>query len=131
MRITQKHIQAIKTYFRGRSRLHYVIVFGSAIKNLRFDSDIDLLVGERLNFVQRTEVALCLEQEVGRKVDVICIDDAPCGLALEAFAHGSPVMVRDAGRLKRDYFMKYHEYENNAPLRRIRAEKIKRDLVYG
>ena len=127
--IDQKYIQDIKAHFQDKQGVDYVIVFGSAVRDLRPDSDIDILVGARLNFQQKVNSALSLEQQVGRKVDVVCIDDAECTLALEAFAKGMPVVLNDRQRLKRDYLRKFREYEDNIPLRYIREAKLKRDLL--
>ena len=48
-----------------------------------------------------------------------------------AFADGIPLLLNDRQRLKRDYFRKLYEYEDNIPLRHIRTAKVKRELARG
>ena len=129
--IVHKYVKDIKAYFQNQHGIDYVIIFGSAVKNLRPDSDVDLLVGGRLNFQQKTNAALSLEQQCGRKIDIVCIDEAGHALALEAFAKGISVLLNDSERLKRDYLRKFYEHEDNIPLHRIRAEKVKREFMRG
>ncbi len=127
----QKYIRSIKIYFRGKSRIDYVILFGSSVSRLKPDSDVDLLVGGKIGSRQKIDAALFLEKKIGRKVDVVCVEDAGCVLALEAFAKGLAVVIHDREQLKRDYFRKFYEYEDSIPLHRIRADKAKRELAYG
>jgi predicted nucleotidyltransferase len=128
-----KDAQVIRTFFQNKRDINYVILFGSAVrtKHLRKESDIDLLVGGELDFKRRVDAALSLEQKIGRKVDIVCTPQSSCEVALEAFAKGLPLVVRNRARLKEDYFKKLYEYEDNIPLMRIRREKVKRDLAHG
>lgn len=121
----------IRAHFQRHKHLDYVIIFGSAVKQLKADSDIDLLVAGPFSPTQKTAAAMALEEQIGRKIDIIHIKEAGVDLALEAFAKGKLLVLNNMNRLKQDYFQKRREDEDNIPLRRIRAAKLRRELARG
>ena len=126
--ITQVQIKKIQDYFKNKRKVSYVVLFGSALKHLKKDSDIDLLIDHGSSFEQRLSYAADLEQLVGRRVDVVPVDGTYYDLALQAFAYGKIIVRRNEQRLKEDYFRVRRIADDNLPLERIRRERLYRVL---
>jgi hypothetical protein len=72
---------------------------------------------------------MALTLELHRPIDIVLTKEARCEVVLRAFSSGIPLVVRDKGKVKEDYFNHYRLCDQGDPLKRIRLERLKR--VYG
>jgi|PlaIllAssembly_1097288.scaffolds.fasta_scaffold217850_3 predicted nucleotidyltransferase len=114
-----------------RGKVDYAFLFGSALKQLRPDSDIDILIGGRLKFGEKTDLAMDLAIRLKRDVDIVLVSEASCELALNVFSRGKPIMIKSQKALKKDYFRNFHLYEQTDGLRALRIARIKREFGNG
>lgn len=82
----------------------YALVFGSAVRGtLRPDSDVDVAIELRSGAPRDVHalgaLAARLESAVGRRVDLVLLDEAPPPLAYRVFRDGRIVAERDHGAL--------------------------------
>jgi len=131
MTLQQKHINDIHSYFKNRHKVSYVILFGSGLKHLRPDSDVDLLLGGSVPFPDRLTYMADLERCLGRKVDIVPVQSTFYDLALQAFAYGRLIVTHNRNHLLRDYFRCRRAYDDNLPLQHIRAERLRRIFIHG
>ncbi len=120
-----------KTLIERHPQIPYAFMFGSALRQLLPDSDIDILVGGELSFSERTDLSLGLEQLFHRPVDVVLSRHAPAELVLRALARGQVLLMRDPESLKRDYYEKYQACEDALGLWKVRQERLYRRFSYG
>jgi Predicted nucleotidyltransferases len=102
---------------------YFVILHGSFAKGaIREDSDIDIAYfsDTRLSAYERFMLANELAGIAGREVDVTDIRDADTVFAMQIFAYGIPLHVRDenefAGQRMRAYSMYAAFNEQRAPI---------------
>jgi predicted nucleotidyltransferase len=114
---------------------YFVILYGSmAIGEIREDSDIDLAYysDARLSPYERFDMAGELALIVGRDVDLVDIRDADTVFAMQIFAHGVPLHIRDEDEFIRQKIKAYRMYadlnEQRAPV--LKAIK-ERGNVFG
>ena len=129
VRLSETEIEKIRSVLSKRRGLTYAILFGSATKHLRADSDIDLMIEGDLSAEEKGDLLMELTILLGRKVDLVFAKEAQCDVVLRAFSTGIPIVVNDRERLKRDYLKNYRLCDQKEPLKRIRLERLKR--VYG
>lgn len=129
--LPQNSIELAKRIFKRNAKINYAFVFGSALKRLRKDSDIDFLIGGRLNFFERATLAAKLALGLKRNVDIVLTHQAPCELVMGALSHGLPVVINRKERIKEDYFRNYNILEQNRRLRGLRAERAKKGFGHG
>ena len=129
--LPQNFIELAKRIFKRNAKINYAFVFGSALKRLRKDSDIDFLIGGQLNFFERAKITAKLALGLKRNVDIVLTDQAPCELVIGALSHGLPVVINRKRRLKEDYFRNYYIFERNRRLRELRAERAKKRFGHG
>ena len=127
--IPESQIEKIRSVVSSRRGIAYVILFGSALKRLLANSDIDLMIEGELGLGEKADLSMELTIEIGRHIDIISPNEALCDVVLRAFSSGIPILVSDKGRLKEDYFKNYRLCDQKNPLKRIRLERLKR--VYG
>ena len=127
--LSETEIEKIRSAVSSRKGVAYVILFGSATRRLLSHSDIDLMIGGELSSVEKADLSMELAVELGRQVDIISPEEAPCDVVLHAFSSGIPVLVPDKKRLDEDYFKNFRLCDQTTPLKRIRLERLKR--VYG
>jgi len=127
--IPESQIEKIRSVVSSRRGIAYVILFGSALKRLLANSDIDLMIEGELGLGEKADLSMELTIEIGRHIDIISPNEALCDVVLRAFSSGIPILVSDKGRLKEDYFKNYRLCDHKNPLKRIRLERLKR--VYG
>jgi len=83
------------------SRFEYVLlgyVFGSlAGGRASASSDIDVAIyaSRQLGWRDLAAVVNALEKALGRRADVVVLNEAPLALAYQIVAHGIPVLVKD------------------------------------
>jgi len=129
VRLSEAEIEKIRSVLSKRKGLAYAILFGSAMKHLRADSDIDLMIEGDLSAEEKADLLMELTILLGRKVDLVFAKEAQCDVVLRAFCTGIPIVANDRERLKRDYLKNYRLCDQKEPLKRIRLERLKR--VYG
>jgi predicted nucleotidyltransferase len=112
-------------------RVAYAFIFGSALTQLRADSDIDILVGGDLDFGTRMELTAKLALALKRNVDLVPARDARPAVVLKALSKGVPVFVRDKGAFKQDYFKAFRAYDDATNLRQLKLSRIKRQYGRG
>ncbi len=118
-------LSEIKEVLTGVQGIHYAFLFGSALKRLLPDSDIDILIGGDLDFDAKTRLGMDLAVRLKRDVDVVLTKEAHCDVVLNAFSRGEPVLIRNRELLKEDYFKNYRLCDASTSLRKIRLDKIK------
>jgi predicted nucleotidyltransferase len=125
----KEYIDEIRSVFSQAEGIDYAFLFGSALRGLLPDSDVDILVGGDLDFDQKNRLAMKLSLSLKRNVDIILAKEASPELILKALSQGRPILVHKRNSLREDYFRNYNLYDANTSLRNIRLERIKR--VYG
>ena len=122
---------SIRRVLSRKRKIDYAFLFGSALKRLRPDSDVDILIGGNLNFGEKTDLAMDLAIRLKRNVDIVLAGDASCELALNAFSRGKPILIKSEKGLKKDYLRNYRQYEQTSGLRALRLARIKREFGNG
>jgi predicted nucleotidyltransferase len=113
------------------SEISYAFLFGSALTQLRSDSDIDILVGGDLDFESRMDLTAKLVLVLKRNVDLVQAREARCEVVLKALSKGMPILIKDTEALKRDYLKNFRLYDDTTNLRRLKLSKIKREYARG
>lgn len=131
MMMIEDYIGKIREVLSKSKNIEYAFVFGSALRRLLPESDVDILIGGKLNSFERINLAFELELILKRKVDVVPAQEARCELILKALSTGLPVLINNKQCLKRDYFRNFYLYEDGFTLRKLRISKIKRRYGYG
>ena len=122
----KENLIQMREIFSGAEGINYAYLFGSALKRMLPDSDIDILVNGDLDFDQRTHLAMKLTLRLKRNIDIILAKEASCELVLNALSQGLPILVKSRYFVEQDYFKNYMLYDANTSLRRIRFERIKK-----
>jgi predicted nucleotidyltransferase len=125
------YLKEIKNVLNKFENIDYAFIFGSYIRNPLSESDVDILVGGSLSYSKKLDLALELELILGRKVDLILVEEALPELILNAFCSGVPVLINNKEKLKSDYFKNFYLYEDREGIRRLRILRIKRRYSYG
>ena len=116
-------IRNVLTQFQG---VDYACLFGSALKQLLPDSDIDILLGGDLDLDQKTRIAMKLSLRLKREVDLVLAKEAPHELISNALSRGRVILVHKRESLRQDYFKSYFLYDASTSLRKTRLERVKR-----
>ncbi len=124
----QLYLKEIREVLSQAEGIHYAFLFGSALKRMLPESDVDILVGGDLEFKQQDILAMELALRLKRNVDLVPAKEASYELILRALAHGHPIFVSRKESLRQDYFRSYFLYDANTSLRNIRLERVKRGL---
>jgi predicted nucleotidyltransferase len=124
-------IAKIRSVVSSRKGVAYAVLFGSALKRLGFQSDIDLMVEGELSLLEKADLLMELAIQLGRQIDLISPKEALCDVVLRAFSSGIPIVVHDKERVKEDYFKNYRLCDQKEPLKRIRLERLKRVYANG
>ncbi len=127
----EEYKKHIRTFFEKIPDIDYVFLFGSVLKRLRPDSDIDILISGQLTIDQQLTLPVELGNIFKRKVDLVVIEEASNELIMEAIPHGLPILINDKEKLKRDYLKNFYLYQDGMFLRKLRLEKIKRSFLGG
>ncbi len=122
----QLYIDEIREILSRVEGVEYAFLFGSALKHLLPDSDIDILLGGDLDFDGKTKLAMELSLRLKKNVDIILASEAPYELILKALSQGRPILIHKRQSLRADYFRNYFLYDANTSLRNIRQERIRR-----
>lgn len=109
----------------------YAFIFGSVLKRLLPQSDIDILIGGELTFLERVNIAGELEQIFKRGIDIVLVKETSPELVLKAFSRGLQVLVNNRDVLNKDYFKILYLYEDRENLRRLRVLRVKRRYKHG
>lgn len=123
--------KALRECLRDSPAIDYAIIFGSALGTMHPNSDVDILIGGKLDFTERTHLTAKLELLLKKEVDIVLADEAPVKLALNAISKGKHLFVRNRDNLVRDYYRLFYMADNATGLRRIREERVKRRYEIG
>jgi predicted nucleotidyltransferase len=126
MDLPQQYIAEIRGILSQVEKVDYAILFGSALKGLLPDSDIDILVGGDLDFDQKSRLTMDLSLWLKKNVDIVLSKEASYELILNALSKGRPILVHKKDSLRQDYFKSYFLYDMNTSLRNIRLARVKR-----
>ena len=129
--LSQDFLNKIKRIFSRSRKIEYVFLFGSSLKKLTPESDVDFLIGGDLSFSERADLTMKLALALKRNVDIVLSHEAPCELVMNALSRGMPMVVNQKEKLKEDYFKKYYLFEQNRGLRECRTERVKRRYKNG
>lgn len=130
----------------GHGDVLFAYIFGSTVKGTAHGgSDIDVAVylsdlplgpvGDRVAVDRQIEIALELEQAVGRRADVVVLNRASVDLRQNVLAHGHLLFCRDPGahaafRLRQ--LREHHDFVMLEPIfRRYRKRRIKEGVFGG
>jgi predicted nucleotidyltransferase len=127
--LTETEIAKIKSLVSRKEGIAYAILFGSALKRLLPQSDIDLIIGGELSLLEKADLSMELSIDLRRPVDIISPKEANCDVVLRAFSFGIPLVIRDKKKLKEDYLNHYRLCDQEHPLKKVRFERLRR--VYG
>jgi predicted nucleotidyltransferase len=127
--LSETEIARIRSVILRRSEIDYAILFGSSLKRLLPQSDVDLLIGGDVDENLKDDLSMEMSIGLKRPVDIVLTKEGRCEVVLKAFSSGLPVLVRDRVKVKEDYFKNYRLCDENRSLKRIRLERLKR--VYG
>ena len=128
---TKEIIEKIAHVLRPVKSIDYVFLFGSALKRLLPQSDIDILIGGEMGSNQKLLLTAELSRKLSRNVDLVLVGEAHCELVLKAMSQGLPVFVQNKDMLKQDYITNWRSFDDNAGLRKIRFARIQRQYVNG
>lgn len=110
--------------------IDYAYLFGSVLKSLLPDSDIDILLGGDFDFDRKTALTMELALRLKRNVDLVLAREASYELVLNALSHGRPIVINNRDSLKRDYLKSYFLFDANTPLREIRRHRVKEKYLH-
>jgi predicted nucleotidyltransferase len=106
--------------------IDYAYLFGSALRRLLPDSDVDILVGGELDFDRKHNLSMRVSLRLKRDVDIVLAKEAPHELVLQVLSRGKPIVVHDREALEQDYYRNYLLFDQNAGLRAIRLARVKK-----
>jgi predicted nucleotidyltransferase len=114
----------------------YALVFGSAAREtLRPDSDVDvaieLLAGAPRDVLALGTLAARLESAVGRRIDLILLDEAASPLAYRVFREGRILVEHDHAALVRRKARAILEYLDFKPIEDLCADGVLRAAARG
>ncbi len=127
--LSEAEVEKIRALISKREGVVYAFLFGSGLGRLLASSDIDLLIGGSLAAAEKADLSMELTVELGRQIDVLSPEETRCEVVLRALSSGVPIMVRDRGQIREDYFKNFRLCDQGIQLKRIRLERLKR--VYG
>jgi predicted nucleotidyltransferase len=131
MTIPGETIEKIEQELGRAESIDYAFLFGSALRRLLPESDIDILIGGTIDFDGKMLLTVKLSTLLKRHVDLVVTREARCELVIEAMSKGRLIFVKDRDSLKRDYLRNWRRLDDNTGLRRMRIERIKQQYVYG
>ena len=128
----EKYYNLSKEFFNNIDlKIDYAYLFGSVLKRLLPDSDIDILIQGDITVDQQLEMMGHLEQIFKRKTDIVLVDKASCDIVLRAMSTGKIILMNNKEKFKQDYFKNFWQYDDNTNLRRIIENKIKEKYSNG
>jgi predicted nucleotidyltransferase len=131
MNSTKEIIDKIDSVLRPVMSIDYVFLFGSTLRKLLPQSDIDILIGGEMDFNQKMLLTADLSKELSRKVDLVLVKEARSELVLKAMSHGILVFTENKNILKRDYMNNLRLLDDTTGLRQMRFARIKREYANG
>lgn len=125
------YIKRLKKIIDKYNSINYAFLFGSTLKKPHSTSDIDILIGGEISFIDRVNLSSDLEILFKKKVDIVIAQEASPILVLKVFKEGRPISIRAKDKLKEDYFNNFYRVDALVNLRRVREEKVRREYLYG
>ena len=129
--ITDEIVNKIDQVLRSVESIDYAFLFGSALRKLLPQSDIDILIGGEMDFNQKMLLTAELSRGLSRNVDLVLVREAHCELVLKAMSQGILVFVQNRDMLKQDYITNWRSFDDNTGLRKIRFARIQRQYANG
>jgi predicted nucleotidyltransferase len=131
MQSKQDIIDKIEQILSPVESIHYAFLFGSALANLRADSDVDILFGGHLDFDNRIALTARLAIALKREVDLVPAEAARSEVVIKAMSKGILIFAKNNDGLKHDYLINQRRLDDSTSLRRIKLERIKRQYANG
>ncbi len=128
-KLKESEIRAIGDFLEGYSGLNYAFIFGSAIRGMHANSDVDIMLKGNLKL--RDDIFFELSVAFPYKFDLVFFDFRKVSLMMAAFSKGKLLFARDKDEVKEDYFRIFRAYDDAYGLRLKRIERIKRKYCYG
>lgn len=128
---TKEIIDKIGQVLRPVESIAYAFLFGSVLQRLLPQSDIDILIGGKIDFDQKLLLTAKLSSKLSRNTDLIMVSEAQCELVLKAMSQGVLIFERNRETLKQDYIRNWRCFDDNTSLRRIRFARIQQEYAYG
>jgi predicted nucleotidyltransferase len=128
---TKEIIDKIDKVLGPVESIAYAFLFGSALQRLLPQSDIDILIGGKLDFARKLLLTAELSGKLSRDTDLILVSEAQCELVLKGMSQGVLIFERNRETLKQDYIRNWRYFDDNTGLRRIRFARIQQEYAYG
>jgi len=114
----------------------FALLFGSTARgSAGAGSDVDVAIGLRpgtaLDALAVGDLVSRLEAAVGRRVDVVLLDEAPAPLAYRVFRDGQLILERDHAALAELKARTILEYLDFRPIEEMCARGVLRSAVHG
>lgn len=129
--ITDEIVNKIDQVLRSVESIDYAFLFGSALRKLLPQSDIDILIGGEIDFDRRLLLTAELSRKLSRNTDLVLTKEARSELALKAMSQGTLIFVRNRETLKQDYNRHWRQFDDNTGLRMIKFARIQKQYAYG
>ena len=129
--VQKEIIDIIDQTLRPVGSIEYAFLFGSALRRLLRESDIDILVGGEIDFDTKLVLTAGLSTRLKRNVDLVQASEARCELVLKAMSEGILIFVKYGEKLKQDYLRNWRSFDDSTGLRRIRIERIRQQYANG
>jgi predicted nucleotidyltransferase len=128
---TKEIIDTIDKVLGPVESIAYAFLFGSALQRLLPQSDIDIMIGGKLDFDRKLLLTAELSGKLSRDTDLILVSEAQCELVLKGMSQGVLIFERNGETLKQDYIRNWRYFDDNTGLRRIRFARIQQEYAYG
>jgi predicted nucleotidyltransferase len=127
----ERIVEQIRQVVSAVESVDYAFLFGSALKRLLPQSDVDILVGGAIDFDQKVALTATLSIRIGRNVDIVVTREARSELVLKAMSQGVMVFERNRETVTEDYLRNWRRFDDTIGLRRIKLERIRREYARG
>ena len=129
-------LDALRRVLAGEPDVAYALVFGSATREaLRPDSDVDVAIelrsGAPRDVLALGTLAAGIESAVGRRVDLVLLDEAPPPLAYRIFRDGRILVDHDHAALVRRKARAILDYLDFKPFEDLCAAGVLRAAARG
>ena len=111
--LSEAEVEKIRTLISRKEGIAYAVLFGSALRHLLAHSDIDLLIGGKLDAAEKADLSMELTVEMGRQIDILSPEETRCEVVLRALSSGVPILVRDTGQTRKIWNDGVLEYWSN------------------
>lgn len=122
-------IEPLRAVLEDDRRIACALIFGSSARGSAYaQSDVDVAIlvtgGRRLDAMELGALTSRLEAAVGRRVDLVVLEEAPPGLAYRVFRDGRAIVSRDPQTLARRRARAILEYLDFRPVEELCARGV-------